>query len=191
MRRLEAVTTHENLHWATISGAKLSPIGHAMNQTETNAATDNKVVKRFGGRHLIFRTKVGKKSILPKPYALVSSFSGGDWLFYGVGQVFITHKELCEFELWNARVPRSAKAGAKLSSLLMRLEPELVSFIRHCNDHGIEGTLVVEENVIEFHWTFGQELDQEKLKEEHKSPLEKKFDELVVAFVREKSVVFS
>ena len=161
-----------------------------MNQTKTAADTKNKVVKRFGGRHLIFRTKFGKKSILPKPYALVSSFSGGDWLFYGVGQVFITHKELCEFELWNARVPRSAKAGAKLSNLLMRLEPELVSFIRHCNEHGIEGTIVVEENVIEFHWTFGQELDKEKMKDENKSPLEKKFDALVAAFVSERQHVF-
>lgn len=148
--------------------------------------SDNKVVKRFGGRHLIFRTNVGKKSILPKPYALVSSFSGPDWFFYGVGQIFLTHEELCEFELWNVRVPRSAKARAKLSSLLMRLESELVSFIRYCNEHGIEGTIVVEENIIEFHWTFGQELEQEKLKDEHKSPLEKKFDELVAAFVREK-----
>jgi hypothetical protein len=162
-----------------------------MNQeTDTSPDSDNKVVKRFGGRHLIFRTNVGKKSLLPKPYALVSSFSGPDWFFYGVGQVFLTHEELCEFELWNARVPRAAKSGAKLSKLLMSLEPELNSFIRHCNEHGIEGTIVVEENVIEFHWTFGQELEQEKLKDEHKSPLDKKFDELVAAYVSEKPNIF-
>ena len=160
-------------------------------QTMNQQTTDNKVVKRFGGRHLIFRTKLGKKTILPKPYALVSSFSGPDWFFYGIGQVFLTHEELCEFELWNARVPRSAKARAKLTNLLMKLEPELVSFIRHCNDHGVEGTIVVEENIIEFHWTFGQELEQEKLKDENKSTLEKKFDDLVTAFVREKQIVFS
>ncbi len=161
-----------------------------MNETQTSADANNKVVKRFGGRHLIFRTNVGKKSILPKPYALVSSFSGPDWFFYGVGQVFLTHEELCEFELWNARVPRSAKSRANLSKLLMALEPELNSFIKHCNEHGIEGTIVVEENVIEFHWTFGQELEQEKLKDEHKSPLDKKFDDLVAAYVIQKQHLF-
>ena len=159
-------------------------------QTETADAT-NKVVKRFGGRHLIFRTNVGKKSLLPKPYALVSSFSGPDWFFYGIGLVFLTHQKLCEFEFWTARIPRSAKAHAKLEKLLMQIEPELKSFIRHCNDHGIEGTIVVEENVIEFHWTFGHELKQEKLKDEHKSPLDKTFDALVGAFVREKQAIFS
>lgn len=156
-------------------------------QAET---TENKVVKRFGGRHLIFRTNVGKRSILPKPYALISAFSGADWLFYGIGQVFLTHEELGEFEMWNARLPRAPKARAKLEKLLMSIEPELNAFIRHCNEHGIEGTIVVEENVIEFHWTFGQELSEEKLKDEHKSPLDKKFDELVTAFVREKAHVF-
>jgi hypothetical protein len=162
----------------------------AMNQKTQSSETENKVVKRFGGRHLIFRTNCGKKSIMPKPYALVSAFRGPDWFFYGVGQVFLTHEELCEFELWNARVPRASKARAKLEKLLMKLEPELVAFIRHCNDHGIEGTIVVEENVIEFHWTFGQELEQEKLKDENKSPLDKKFDDLVAAFLREKASIF-
>lgn len=162
-----------------------------MNQQTQLSETDNKVVKRFGGRHLIFRTSVGKKSILPKPYALVSSFKGPDWLFYGVGQVFLTHEDLGEFELWNAKIPRRGKSKAKLEKLLMALEPELNAFIGHCNDHGIEGTIVVEEEVIEFHWTFGQELQEEKLKDENKSPLDNKFDELVAAFLREKTAVFS
>ncbi len=151
---------------------------------------ENKVVKRFGGRHLIFRTNVGKKSLLPKPYALVSSFKGSDWLFYGVGQLFLTHEDLGEFELWTVKVPRRVKPKAQLEKLLMALEPELCSFIGHCNEHGIEGTIVVEENVIEFHWTFGQELKEENLKDENKSPLDKKFDELVSAFLREKTAVF-
>ena len=49
---------------------------------------------------------------------------------------------------------------------------------------------MVEENIIEFHWTFGYELEEEKLKDENKSPLEKKFDELVAAFSREKQTIF-
>ncbi len=160
-----------------------------MNQPAESA--NNKVVNRFGGRHLIFRTNAGKKSILPKPYALVSSFSGPDWFFYGIGQVFLTHEKMGEFELWGARIPRSGKIRAKLEKLLMQIEPELVSFIKHCNEHGIEGTIVIEENVIEFHWTFGQELEKEKLKDEHKSPLASNFDNLVTAYVREKKLVFS
>ena len=161
-----------------------------MNQKTQSKDTDNKVVKRFGGRHLIFRTNTGKKTILPKPYALVSSFTGPDWFFYGIGQVFLTHEKLCEFELWTARLPRSTKIKAKLEKLLMNLEPELNGFIGHCNEHGVEGTIVVEENIIEFHWTFGHELEEEKLKDENKSPLEKKFDELVAAFSREKQTIF-
>lgn len=162
-----------------------------MNHKSSAEATENKVVKRFGGRHLIFRTNMGKKSILPKPYALVSSFRGSDWLFYGVGQVFLTHEKLGEFQDWIARIPRRAKSHANLEKLLMSMEPELNSFIGHCNEHGIQGTIVVEENVIEFHWTFGEELEEEKLKDENKSPLAKKFDELVAAYLREKKIVFS
>jgi len=157
---------------------------------KSSTATDNKVVKRFGGRHLIFRTNAGKKSILPKPYALVSSFRRTDWLFYGVGQVFLTHEKLGQFQNWMARVPRGAKSHANLEKLLMSMEPELNSFIDHCNEHGIEGTIIIEENVIEFHWTFGEELEEEKLKDENKSPLAKKFDDLVAAYLREKKNVF-
>jgi hypothetical protein len=160
-----------------------------MNTATTDA--DNKVIKRFGGRHLIFCTNAGKKSLLPKPCALVSSFSGPDWFFYGIGQVFLTHEKLCEFELWGARIPRAGKARAKLEKLLKEMEPELTSFISHCNEHGIEGTIVIDQNVIEFHWTFGQELEQEKLKDQHKSPLDKKFDLLVTAYLREKPKVFN
>ena len=143
---------------------------------------ENKVVKRFGGRHLIFHTSTHKKSLLPKPYALVSSFRGSDWIFYGVGQVFLTHEALGEFEGWIARVPRRSKSHAMFEKLVMTLEPELNAFIAYCNEHQIEGTIVLEEHVIEFHWSFGHELEQEKLKDENKSPLAKKFDELVAAF---------
>ena len=153
-------------------------------------SSNNKVIKRFGGRHLIFRTDAGKKSVLPTPYALVSSFRGPDWFFFGIGQVFLTHEKMCEFERWGARIPRSGKARAKLEKLLMQMEPELNSFIRYCNEHGIEGTIVVDSSVIEFHWTFGQELKDEKLKDQHKSPLETKFKRLVEAYLGEKSSIF-
>lgn len=162
-----------------------------MNAAQPVTESANKVVKRFGGRHLIFQACVAKKSLLPRPYALVSSFRGSDWFFYGIGQVFVTHRLLGEFESWEARVPRSSKPAAKLEKLLMELEPELGAFIRHCNEHGIEGTIVVEENVIEFHWTFGHELEQEKLKAENKSQLELKFDALVAEFATERLRAFA
>jgi hypothetical protein len=152
--------------------------------------SSNKVVKRFGGRHLIFQACVSDKSWLPKPYALVSSFRGPYWFFYGIGQVFVTHRVLGEFEKWQARVPRSPKSAAKLEKMLMQLEPELNAFIKHCNEHGIEGTIVVEKDVLEFHWTFGHELEQEKLKDENRSPLEVKFDALVNEFSKERLRVF-
>jgi len=149
----------------------------------------NRVVKRFGGRHLIFRTDVGKKSLLPKPYALVSAFEGPELFFYGVGQLFITHTKIGEFETWFARVPRGSKSGAELERLLLRIEPELNAFIGYCNKHGIEGTVVVEKGVIEFHWTFGHELEAETVKDENKSPLDVEFENLAMALAREKSAV--
>ena len=67
----------------------------------------NRVIKRFGGRHLIFRTQLGDSwRVLPKPYALVSTFRGPVWFFYGIGQVWVTHKKYREFDGWMARVPR-------------------------------------------------------------------------------------
>ena len=162
-----------------------------MSEESTIEDAVNGVVKKFGGRHLIFRTNVGKKSLLPRPYALVSAFEGAELFFYGAGQVFITHTKLCEFETWFARVPRGLKSGAELERLLLRLEPELNSFIRYCNEHAIEGTIVVEKGVIEFHWTFGNELEAEKIKDENKSPLDVEFEALAQAFARQKKAAAS
>ena len=158
-----------------------------MNQKSKTIDADNKVVKRFGGRHLIFRTNTGKRSILPQPYALISSFRGPSWFFYGIGQVFLTHEKLGEFEHWMARIPRRAKSHALLEKRVMDLEQELNAFIGYCNEHQIEGTIVLEENVIEFHWTFGHELEQEKLKDENKSTLVAHFEQLVDAFAAKKT----
>ena len=144
--------------------------------------TTNRVVKKFGGRHLVFRTHLGRKSFLPRAYALVSAFEGTELFFYGIGQLFLTHTKICEFESWFARVPRGSKSGAELERLLLRLEPELSSFIRFCNKQNIEGTIVVEKGVIEFHWTFGHELETEKVKDENKTPLSVEFEALAKAF---------
>ena len=51
---------------------------------------------------------------------------------------------------WTARVPRLG--GAKFVDLLTKLESELIEFTHHCNENGIEGTVVLEPNLIEFHF---------------------------------------
>ncbi len=145
----------------------------------------NRVIKRFGGRHLIFRTQLGKWSVLPRPYALVSNFRGPIWFFYGIGQVWITHKAYREYDGWLARLPRIWRP--KLASLLDALESELTEFTHYCNEQGIEGTLVIEPNTIEFHWTFGYPLEKEKLKQENASLLESQFNSLAEAFLTAKN----
>ncbi len=147
----------------------------------------NRVVKRFGGRHLIFRTQLGKWRLFPRPYGLVSTFRGPVWFFYGVGQVWITHRKYHAYDGWLARVPRIW--APKITSLLDRLEPQITEFTHHCNEQGIEGTIVIEPTLLEFHWTFGYPLEQEKLKQEHADLLDSQFQKLVDAFLAAKAEI--
>lgn len=102
-------------------------------------------------------------------------------MFYGVGQIWITHKKLREISGWMVRAPRLA--NKTITKIVDKLEPKIVEFINHCNKHGIEGTLVIERKLIEFHWTFGDELDREKHKQEHAESLDSRFQELCHNFV--------
>ena len=157
--------------------------------SESNAALikQDRVIKRMGGKHLIFRTKTGGWWALPKPYVLVSSFRGPVWIFYGVGQVWITHKKLREIEGWMARVPRFVSSSVK--KILERIEPKLAEFITFCNDKGVEGTVVVERKCLEFHWQCGVELDKEKFKRENSDELDRRFHELVDEFIAAKKEI--
>ncbi len=141
----------------------------------------NRIIKRFGGRHLIFRTQLGKWSLIPRPYGLVSTFRGPVWIFYGVGQVWVTHKKYREFDGWLARVPRIS--APKIVKLLDVLDPQLTQFTHHCNENGIEGTVVLEPHTIEFHWTFAYPLKDEKQKKENADLLDAQFQRLVDAFL--------
>ena len=142
----------------------------------------NRVIKRFGGRHLIFRTSMEPGwRILPRSYALVSDFIGPVWFFYGLGQIWVTHKKFKRYDGWTARIPRFG--GAKLVELLEKLESELIEFTHHCNQNGIEGTVVLEPSLIEFHWTFGYSLEKEKMKPQQSDALDTQFNKLVEAFV--------
>ena len=140
---------------------------------EAATATDDRVIKRFGGRHLIFRTSPGHYRVLPHPYVLISSFRGPIWVFYGVGQLWLTHRKSREYSGWLARVPRFRPG--RVVEIVEKLTTELEQFTDFCNDAGIEGTILIERRVIEFHWTFGFELEKENQKREHCSLLEEKF----------------
>lgn len=158
------------------------PTATASNSGDNRSST-NRIIKRFGGRHLIFRTNMESGwRILPRSYAMVSDFAGPVWFFYGLGQIWITHKKFKRYDGWNARVPRLG--GAKLVDLLTKLESELIVFTHHCNENGIEGTIVLEPNLIEFHWTFGYSLEKEKMKPEQSDMLDAQFNKLVEAFVK-------
>lgn len=142
----------------------------------------NRIIKRFGGRHLIFRTQLDDGfRILPKPYAIVSTFRGPVWFFYGLGQVWLTHKKYHDFDGWMARLPRIS--APRIQKLLDALESQLTEFTHHCNENGIEGTIIVEPTTIEFHWTFGYSLEKEKLKQEASTVLDSQFQKLVDAFL--------
>ena len=141
----------------------------------------NRIIKRFGGRHLIFRTKTGGWWMIPRPYVLVSSFRGPMWVFYGAGQIWLTHKKLREFGGWLARIPRLA--NKKVLGIVEALDADITTFVDYCNDHGIEGTIVIETRCIEFHWTFGDELPKEEEKNTHASPLDEQFSQLCDRFL--------
>ena len=141
----------------------------------------NRVIKRFGGRHLIFRTQLGSWRFLPKPYALVSTFRGPIWFFYGIGQVWITHRKYREFDGWMSRVPRMS--APRIVELVDKLENPLTEFTHYCNEHGIEGTIVIEPRVIEFHWTFDYTVEKESMKQSHTDILDAPFKELVDCYL--------
>lgn len=165
--------------------SKSTPTTESEQANSGNQSVVNRVIKRFGGRHLIFRTSMETGwRLLPRSYALVSDFTGPVWFFYGLGQIWITHTKFKQYDSWTARVPRLG--GSKLVKALTKLEPALTEFTHHCNENGIEGTVVVEDDLIEFHWTFGYSLEKEKMKPEQSDVLDSQFEKLVAAFVANK-----
>ena len=144
----------------------------------------NRVIKKFGGRHLIFRTQLESWNLIPKPYALISDFCGPVWFFYGMGQIWLTHKKARTYDGWTARVSRFGSEN--VIRLLDQLEDDITDFTHFCNEHGIEGTILLDPGIIEFHWTFGYELKQEKQKPERSNPLEARFKALTEKFLEAK-----
>ncbi len=157
----------------------------SMGQESSPLGKGNRIIKRFGGRHLIFRTKLGGWWMVPKPYVLVSSFRGVVWMFYGMGQIWFTHSKDREIEDWIVRKPRLLSKA--VTDILNHIEPQLKDFVGYCNSQSIEGTIVLERKMLEFHWTFGNEpLPKEKEKPENSETLDSNFNDLVTAFVAAK-----
>lgn len=155
---------------------------------DTTAGAQNKIVKRFGGRHLIFRQKTGGWWIVPKPYILVSSFRGPIWVFYGAGQIWLTHKKVEQLKSWIVRKPRFA--SKTVTDILNQIKPQVANFVDYCNEHSIEGTLVIEKKVLEFHWTFGNApLPKEKEKPDNALDLDTIFKELVDSYLMAKTTL--
>ena len=123
--------------------------------------------------------------MLPRPYALVSTFRGPVWFFYGIGQLWITHKKYRDFDGWMSRVPRVQ--ADKIVQLLDKLDSPLTEFTRYCNQHGIEGTIVIESKIIEFHWTFDYSVAKEAMKQSHTDILDAPFQTLVDHYLKSKT----
>lgn len=164
---------------------KPSEPGEKENGSKELKSKENRIIKRFGGRHLIFRTKLGGWWMVPKPYILISSFRGAVWIFYGLGQIWATHSKDRQIEDWIVRKPRIRSKA--VTDILDRIEPQVRDFVQYCNSQSIEGTIVLERKMIEFHWTFGNEpLPKEKEKPENSGSLDSNFNLLVDVFLQAK-----
>lgn len=149
---------------------------------ETVPRAASRIIRRFGGRHLIYRTRIGGWTVIPHSYLLISPIKGPVWIFYGIGQIWLTHRKSGRVGGWIVRSPRIA--SRILLGMVERLHPELEQFIAYCDEHGVEGTIVMERRVIEFHWIFGEELPDERDKPEQSRGLHVAFARLVEAFER-------
>lgn len=119
--------------------------------TSDSDAVQKRIVTRAGGRHLVFRINEGRHWFLPRPYALISNIEGSILVFYGIGQIWVTHRKLRRINDWLVRVPRFV--AKRIVRIVDGLEPDIAEFIEHIQHLDLIGTLIIERKVIEFHWT--------------------------------------
>ncbi len=143
------------------------------------------IVHRLGGRHLIFRLNKGQGlwRFVPRPYVLISCIQGPLWVFYGIGQIWLTHKKAKNIKDWAVRVPRFLSPS--LIQLVDRLEPDIERFVDYCNDKGFTATLVIEKKVIEIHWTRRktEPAEAEQKNDQPEKTIDEMFNELAQRFV--------
>lgn len=174
-----------SMHTTFPLATSMTQVQTSTNDSNSESSPLNRIVKRYGGRHLIFRTKLGGWWIVPHSYVLVSSFRGPVWVFYGAGQIWLTHKKHEQIGGWTARIPRFKSKA--VTQILEAISSELETFINQCNELGIEGTVVIERKVIEFHWTFGHDDEvDERHKENSSELLDHHFQNLVNAYLAAK-----
>ena len=121
---------------------------------------EKKVSHRLMGRHLMFRLNKNRLRFWPKPYVILSSIEGPIWVFFGAGQLWLTHRRVRRINEWLLRIPRFR--SPKLMKLIDRLEPDLVEFIEYCESQDIIGALFIERELIEFHWSLRKRECQDK-----------------------------
>ncbi|MEZ6093102.1 MAG: hypothetical protein R3C03_02525 [Pirellulaceae bacterium] len=118
--------------------------------------------------------------MIANPYAFVSSVSGPVWFFYGIGQIWLTHEKSGAIDGWQIRLPRVR--AKQFDATIQSLKEPLTSFVQFCNEHQIEGTIVLEQYEIEFHWLFGQGMKGGKQEPQLQNEIEKQFAILAEAF---------
>ena len=157
------------------------PENTAANKT-VNPEIDKHVIAKAGGRHLVYRINRGPWWFLPKPYAMISNIEGSVLFFYGVGQIWVTHKRIRRINEWWLRVPRFI--SKRLVGVIDTLEPQISEFIDRVDELEVIGTLLIERRVIEFHWTVprGQRNDSNDAR--RKAVIDKEFNKLAKCYAR-------
>jgi len=159
-----------------------------MNATETESnpndaqpkeAVDKRVIKQAGGRHLVFRINRGPWWFLPKPYAMISNIEGSLLLFYGMGQLWATHRKQRIINDWIVRVPRLI--SKRIVGIVDELEKEIAEFVEKIDELGVIGTIMIERHVIEFHWTVPRQQRNDPRTDLH-STVDREFNRLAKAY---------
>ena len=158
---------------ANSSGSSLS---------SSSDSVDKRVIKKAGGRHLVYRINRGRWWFLPKPYALISNIEGSILVFYGAGQIWATHKKLRRINEWMVRIPRFI--SKRIVKIVDDLQQNISDFIEQIDEPGVIGTLVVERKVIEFHWTVPRGQRNDEKDAELRIMIDREFDKLAKCFAR-------
>ena len=166
-----------------MSEPSIDPPPETSRDSAAGEAVEKRVMTRAGGRHLVFRINEGRHWFLPRPYALISNIEGSILVFYGVGQIWITHRKLRRINDWLVRVPRFV--SKKIITIVDQLEPDIAEFIEHVQHLDLIGTLVVERKVIEFHWTVPRNRrDGSDPRPDPQPIIDLNFNQLATAFAR-------
>ncbi len=144
---------------------------------------EKRIVRRAGGRHLVFRIQRPRNWLVPRPYALISNIEGPLWMFYGVGQVWITHRRIKRIRDWTLRVPRVV--SHRIIELVGKLEQDIDRFISQIEDQDLIGTVLIDRRTIEFHWTVPRDQREDSTNaSKRQAVVDLHFNQLATAFAK-------